>query len=205
MRISPVVTAHPLDGARRCSDRRRRHSFHCSRNALSERRSSALEWLDAVAWRDRLAEIPDRALDGDRRRHGGKLVIYPIGNGAREDRLLTNWAVLVKIGDGGAPPGRRLVAHGQIRGSDAACTVLQYSVCGRKGVDRSDAGVLGIPHVRSRSASALVAWPCHPARRCCTSRCTRLARMAPRSDPRCEVPCRQAPVRRACRTCALGL
>jgi 2-polyprenyl-6-methoxyphenol hydroxylase-like FAD-dependent oxidoreductase len=34
----------------------------------------------------------------------GKLVIYPIGNGVREDRLLTNWAVLVKIGDGGAPP-----------------------------------------------------------------------------------------------------
>ena len=56
----------------------------------------------------------------------GKLVIYPIGNGAREDRLLTNWAVLVKIGDGGAPPGRRLVAHGQIRGSDAACTVLLF-------------------------------------------------------------------------------
>jgi len=34
----------------------------------------------------------------------GKLVIYPIGEGAREDRPLTNWAVLVKVGEGGAPP-----------------------------------------------------------------------------------------------------
>src|SRR5262249_56794977 len=34
----------------------------------------------------------------------GKLVVYPIGEGAREDRPLTNWAVLVKVGEGGAPP-----------------------------------------------------------------------------------------------------
>jgi 2-polyprenyl-6-methoxyphenol hydroxylase-like FAD-dependent oxidoreductase len=34
----------------------------------------------------------------------GKLVVYPIGEGAREDKPLTNWAVLVKIGEGGAPP-----------------------------------------------------------------------------------------------------
>ncbi len=33
-----------------------------------------------------------------------KLVVYPIGEGAREDRPLTNWAVLVKVGEGGAPP-----------------------------------------------------------------------------------------------------
>jgi 2-polyprenyl-6-methoxyphenol hydroxylase-like FAD-dependent oxidoreductase len=33
-----------------------------------------------------------------------KLVIYPIGEGAREDRPLTNWAVLVKVGEGGVPP-----------------------------------------------------------------------------------------------------
>jgi 2-polyprenyl-6-methoxyphenol hydroxylase-like FAD-dependent oxidoreductase len=35
-----------------------------------------------------------------------KCVIYPIGEGAREDRPLTNWAVLVKIGEGGAPPNK---------------------------------------------------------------------------------------------------
>ena len=35
-----------------------------------------------------------------------KLVVYPIGEGAREDRPLTNWAVLVKVGEGGAPPDK---------------------------------------------------------------------------------------------------
>jgi len=34
----------------------------------------------------------------------GKLVVYPIGEGARDDKPLTNWAVLVKVGEGGAPP-----------------------------------------------------------------------------------------------------
>jgi len=35
-----------------------------------------------------------------------KLVVYPIGEGAREDRPLTNWAVLVKVGEGGVPPNK---------------------------------------------------------------------------------------------------
>jgi 5-methylphenazine-1-carboxylate 1-monooxygenase len=35
-----------------------------------------------------------------------KLVVYPIGEGARDDRPLTNWAVLVKVGEGGAPPNK---------------------------------------------------------------------------------------------------
>jgi 2-polyprenyl-6-methoxyphenol hydroxylase-like FAD-dependent oxidoreductase len=34
----------------------------------------------------------------------GKLVIYPIAAGASADKPLTNWAVLVKIGEGGVPP-----------------------------------------------------------------------------------------------------
>ena len=33
-----------------------------------------------------------------------KLVLYPIGLGARPDTRLTNWAVLAKVGEGGAPP-----------------------------------------------------------------------------------------------------
>jgi len=33
-----------------------------------------------------------------------KLVVYPIGEGAREDRPLTNWAVMVKVAEGGVPP-----------------------------------------------------------------------------------------------------
>ncbi len=35
-----------------------------------------------------------------------KLVVYPIGEGARPDRPLTNWAVLVKVGEGGVPPNK---------------------------------------------------------------------------------------------------
>jgi 2-polyprenyl-6-methoxyphenol hydroxylase-like FAD-dependent oxidoreductase len=35
-----------------------------------------------------------------------KLVVYPIGEGARQDRPLTNWAVLVKVGEGGVPPNK---------------------------------------------------------------------------------------------------
>jgi 2-polyprenyl-6-methoxyphenol hydroxylase-like FAD-dependent oxidoreductase len=34
----------------------------------------------------------------------GKLVVYPIGDGDSEERPLTNWAVLVKVGEGGVPP-----------------------------------------------------------------------------------------------------
>jgi 2-polyprenyl-6-methoxyphenol hydroxylase-like FAD-dependent oxidoreductase len=33
-----------------------------------------------------------------------KLVVYPIGEGTRANHPLTNWAVLVKIAEGGAPP-----------------------------------------------------------------------------------------------------
>ena len=33
-----------------------------------------------------------------------KLVIYPIGEGGRSSRPLTNWAVLVRIAEGGVPP-----------------------------------------------------------------------------------------------------
>ena len=36
-----------------------------------------------------------------------KLVIYPIAEGSREDRRLTNWAVVAKIGDGTTPPPRK--------------------------------------------------------------------------------------------------
>jgi 2-polyprenyl-6-methoxyphenol hydroxylase-like FAD-dependent oxidoreductase len=34
----------------------------------------------------------------------GKLVLYPIAEGTREDRRLTNWAVMVKVAEGGGSP-----------------------------------------------------------------------------------------------------
>jgi len=36
-----------------------------------------------------------------------KLVVYPIAEGSRENKRLTNWAVVAKIGDGSAPPSRK--------------------------------------------------------------------------------------------------
>ncbi|MFL5152841.1 MAG: flavin-dependent oxidoreductase [Microvirga sp.] len=33
-----------------------------------------------------------------------KMVVYPIGEGSRPDRKLTNWAVVARVGEGGAPP-----------------------------------------------------------------------------------------------------
>jgi 2-polyprenyl-6-methoxyphenol hydroxylase-like FAD-dependent oxidoreductase len=35
-----------------------------------------------------------------------KLVVYPIGEGERADRPLTNWAVLVKVAEAGVPPNK---------------------------------------------------------------------------------------------------
>jgi 5-methylphenazine-1-carboxylate 1-monooxygenase len=35
-----------------------------------------------------------------------KLVIYPIGEGTRPDRRLTNWAVAAKVADGSSPPAK---------------------------------------------------------------------------------------------------
>ena len=53
---------------RRRADRRRRHPFGGAREAVSERRPAALERRHAVARRHRLAGVPDRPLDGRRRR-----------------------------------------------------------------------------------------------------------------------------------------
>src|SRR3954447_15626938 len=35
-----------------------------------------------------------------------KFVLYPIAEGSRENRRLTNWAVMAKVSDGGVPPRR---------------------------------------------------------------------------------------------------
>lgn len=37
---------------------------------------------------------------------GAKIVLYPIGEGARDDRPLTNWAVQVKVAEPGVPPDK---------------------------------------------------------------------------------------------------
>ncbi len=66
-------------------------------------------WNGAMLWRGAI-EWP-RFLTGRSMIVAGgmaaKLVVYPIAEGAREDRKLTNWAVVAKIGDGNTPPPRK--------------------------------------------------------------------------------------------------
>ena len=37
---------------------------------------------------------------------GSKLVLYPIAEGSREDRCLMNWALMIKVGQGGGTPSK---------------------------------------------------------------------------------------------------
>jgi len=66
----------------------------------------AARWNGSMLWRG-AADWPQFLTGRSMVIAGGmaaKLVVYPIGEGTRQDRPLTNWAVLVKIGLGGAPP-----------------------------------------------------------------------------------------------------
>jgi len=66
-------------------------------------------WNGAMLWRGAL-EWP-RFLTGRSMIVAGgmaaKLVVYPIAEAARDDRRLTNWAVVAKIADGLTPPPRK--------------------------------------------------------------------------------------------------
>ena len=65
-----------------------------------------VRWNGSMLWRG-AADWPQFLTGRSMVIAGGmaaKLVVYPIGDGARADCPLTNWAVLVKVGEGGAPP-----------------------------------------------------------------------------------------------------
>src|SRR3984885_13634735 len=66
-------------------------------------------WNGAMLWRGAI-EWP-RFLTGRSMIVAGgmaaKLVVYPIAEGSRDDRRLTNWAVVAKISDGATPPPRK--------------------------------------------------------------------------------------------------
>ena len=77
------------------------------RSALYPNEGSA-RWNGSMLWRGAL-DWPKFLTGRSMVIAGGmaaKLVVYPIGEGIREDRPLTNWAVLVKVGEGGAPPNK---------------------------------------------------------------------------------------------------
>ena len=65
-------------------------------------------WNGSILWRGAM-EWPQFLTGRSMVIAGGmvaKLVVYPIGEGPRADRPLTNWAVLVKVGEGGTPPDK---------------------------------------------------------------------------------------------------
>jgi 2-polyprenyl-6-methoxyphenol hydroxylase-like FAD-dependent oxidoreductase len=62
--------------------------------------NGSMLWRGAIAWPKFLTGRSMVIAGG----MAGKLVVYPIGEGADGHRPLTNWAVLVKIGQGGVPP-----------------------------------------------------------------------------------------------------
>ena len=89
--------------ARRRAHRRRRHPFAGAREALSERRPAA--WNGLMLWRGAIdwpAFLTGRSMVVA----GGlaaKLVVYPIAEGSRPDKRLTNWAVVGRVGDPSMP------------------------------------------------------------------------------------------------------
>ena len=63
-----------------------------------------------------------------------KFVLYPIAEGTREDRRLTNWAVTAKVGEGGAAARQGgLVARRPLGGPQAAPPALPHALCRRQG------------------------------------------------------------------------
>jgi len=65
--------------------------------------NGAMLWRGAIEWPCFLTGRSMIVAGG----MAAKLVVYPIGEGAREDRRLTNWAVVAKIADGSSPPPRK--------------------------------------------------------------------------------------------------
>jgi 2-polyprenyl-6-methoxyphenol hydroxylase-like FAD-dependent oxidoreductase len=87
--------------------------IHSSVRATLYPNEGPARWNGSMLWRGAL-DWPQFLTGRSMVIAGGmaaKLVIYPIGEGAREDRPLTNWAVLVKVGAGGVPPRKEEWSH----------------------------------------------------------------------------------------------
>jgi 5-methylphenazine-1-carboxylate 1-monooxygenase len=65
--------------------------------------NGAMLWRGAIEWPCFLTGRSMIVAGG----MAAKLVVYPIAEGARDDRRLTNWAVVAKIADGSTPPPRK--------------------------------------------------------------------------------------------------
>jgi 2-polyprenyl-6-methoxyphenol hydroxylase-like FAD-dependent oxidoreductase len=87
-------------------------------------------WNGAMLWRGAI-EWP-RFLTGRSMIVAGgmaaKLVVYPIAEGSRDDRRLTNWAVVAKISDGATAPPRKEDWSGPGRMEDLAPHIRRFEL-----------------------------------------------------------------------------
>ena len=115
-----------------------------------------------------------------------KVVMYPIAEGSSPASRLTNWAVLVRIGDGDSQPPRREDWSRPGQREELMPHVERFhAVCGCRRPDRGDAGKLGIPVLRPRSAAALDLGPGDAARRRRASDVSGRFQRRVAGDPRC--------------------
>ena len=96
-----------------------------------------------------------------------KMVIYPIAEGSRPDRRLTNWAVSGRVGDQSMPTPHKQDWSRPGRYEDLMPHVQRFRIpyLDARALIEFDQRILGIPDVRPRPAATLEPRPRHSARR----------------------------------------
>ncbi len=97
-----------------------------------------------------------------------KVVVYPIAEGSSPASRLTNWAVLVKIGDGNAPPPRREDWSRPGKREELMPHVARFRVpyVDVPSLISATPEFYEYPTCDRDPSAVLVKWPRHAARRC---------------------------------------
>ena len=119
-----------------------------------------------------------------------KMVIYPIAEGSRPDRRLTNWAVSGRVGEQSMPTPHKQDWSRPGRYEDLMPHVQRFRIpyLDARALIEFDQRVLGIPDVRPRPAAALESRPRHTARRRRASDVPRRLEWCVAGDPGRQVP-----------------
>ncbi len=123
----------------------------------------------------------------------GKLVLYPIAEGSRENRCLMNWAVMVKVGEGGGTPRKEDWSRpGRFEDLMPHVKRIDVPYCDAKALIEATPEFWEYPLCDRDPLAALVAWPRHAARRCRASDVSGRLQWRLAGDPRCALPRRPA-------------